>query len=281
MDKTFLLIAAMCWINLTLAQNTDTKAVIEKMIHAIETTPYFECDFYSEERFAKRNHQNQLRLKVSINPKKFYLKAVTPNEGAEILYNPEIFNNKVYINPNMFLVPNLKIKQTNSILLDNQHHILSNIGFDFFKDVVKGAIKRAGDDFEQVFKLKGTTNWNNKTCYVLEIIDPTAGVTSYTVQQNEDIFDLCYKLKISEYSIIELNETVKDFWDVKPGMTIKVPTSYSPKSTIYIDTANYLPVYQLMEDDKGLFERYEFRNLVIRKSFADNEFEPGFEEYEF
>jgi len=255
------------WVSTSYAQQIDTKILVDKMLKAIEATPYFECDFHSEERFVDR--------------KKFYLKAVSPNKGAEILYNPDKFNDKVYINPNMFLVPNIKLKPTHSILLDNQHHTLSNIGFDFFKDVVKNALERAGDQFDEVFASKETIEWNNKSCYVLIISDPTSSTEQYIIQEGETIFDVCYKLKISEYSIIELNEQVKGFWDVKPGMTITVPTSYSPKATIYIDTENFLPVFQLMEDEKGLFEQYEFRNLKIRTSFAQNEFEPEFEDYEF
>lgn len=269
------------WVNSVYTQKLDAKTLVHKMIDAIETTPYFQCDFHSEERFVDRNHQNQLQLKVSVKPKKFYLKAIFPNEGAEILYNPKLFKNKVYINPNMFLVPNLKLKPTHSVLLDNQHHLINNIGFDFFKDVVKNAIERADDQFDTVFTVKKTVEWNNTTCYVLVINDPTAGVETYAVQKDENIFDIAFKLKISEYSIIELNEKVDDFWDVKPGMSITVPTSYSPKATIYIDTHNFLPVYQLMEDDKGLFERYEFRNLKIKTNFAENEFDPDFEQYEF
>jgi len=269
------------WVSTSFSQAIDTKTLVDKMLQAIEATPYFECDFHSEERFADRYHKNQLQLKVSVSPKKFYLKAVSPNKGAEILYNPNLFKNKVYINPNMFLVPNVKLKPTHSILLDNQHHTLSNIGFDFFKDVVKNALLRAGDQFSEVFTFTETINWNDKHCYVLIINDSTAGIEQYTVQEDETIFDLCYKLKISEYSIIELNENVKGFWDVKPGMTITVPTSYSPKATIYIDAENFLPVFQLMEDEKGLFEQYEFRNLKVREGFAHNEFEPEFEAYEF
>lgn len=269
------------WASISYAQQIDTKTLVDKMLKAIEATPYFECDFHSEERFIDRNHKNQLELKVSVRPKKFYLKAISPNKGAEILYNPHLFKNKVYINPNMFLVPNVKLKPTHSILLDNQHHTLSNIGFNFFKDVVKNARVRAGDQFDEVFTYTETINWNNKHCYVLLINDPTASTDQYIVEKDETIFDLCFKLKISEYSVIELNDMVNGFWDVKPGMTINVPTSYSPKATIYIDAENFLPVFQLMEDEKGLFEQYEFRNLIVRDSFAPNEFKPEFEAYEF
>jgi len=268
-------------VNLAFAQNIDSRTLVNKMIDAIEATPYFECDFHSEERFVDRNHKNQLELKVSMKPKKFYFKAIFPNEGAEILYNPDLFKNKVYVNPNMFLVPNVKLKPTHSILLDNQHHIIDNIGFEFFKEVVKNAIESADNHFDEVFSIKESIKWNDRDCYVLEIIDLAFNVETYTVQKNENIFDLCFKLKISEYSIIELNDKIDDFGDVKPGMTINVPSSYSPKSTIYVDAENFLPVYQLMEDDKGLFERYEFKNLKIRESFATDEFEPGFEAYEF
>lgn len=282
MSRTiFTLLISILSFSLT-AQSIDTYTLTNKMVEAIENTNYFECDFFSEERFVDRNHKNQLWLKVSVKPKNFYLKAVFPNKGAEILFNPEKFSDKkVYINPNRFLVPNIKLKITNSLLLDNQHHTISNIGFNFFKDVVKNALERADNQFDEVFKLTGEIEWDNKLHYVLEISDPTASTEQYTVNAGENIFDVCYKLKISEYSIIELNKNVKDFWDVKAGMTITVPTSYAPKATIYIDKENFLPVYQLMEDEKGLFEKYEFRNLKIRQGFANNEFEPDFEDYEF
>ena len=59
----------------------------------------------------------------------------------------------------------------------------------------------------------------------------------------------------SEYKIKELND-IGD--EVKPGQVIKIPSSYAKKTTLYIDKTNYLPIYHKMEDEKGIYEIYEF-----------------------
>jgi outer membrane lipoprotein-sorting protein len=60
------------------------------------------------------------------------------------------------------------------------------------------------------------------------------------------------------------------------GKQIKVPSAYAKKSTIYIDKETYMPIFQEMSDDIGVFERYEYSSLKINPAFKEDEFSEKF-----
>jgi outer membrane lipoprotein-sorting protein len=74
---------------------------------------------------------------------------------------------------------------------------------------------------------------------------------------------------------------VKGMDDDLGGKTLKVPSSYAKKSVLYIQKDTKIPVYQEMSDDKGLFEKYEYRDVVVNPKFADDEFTTSFSDYRF
>lgn len=94
------------------------------------------------------------------------------------------------------------------------------------------------------------------------------------------MYTLSQRLLIPEYSITELNG-IKNFDEDLSGKTLKVPSSYAKKSTFYIEKATNLPIFQEMLDDKGVFERYEFFNVVVNPTFKADEFTEDFSGYDF
>jgi len=50
---------------------------------------------------------------------------------------------------------------------------------------------------------------------------------------------------------------------------------------LYIDKTNYLPVVQIIYDDKGLFGQYEYNSLIVNPVFAPDEFTSKFKDYKF
>lgn len=265
-----------------LSQPIDAVELVDKMFKAIDNSKYLTFDFYSEERFEGFIQKNTSFVKLSVEPKKMYLKMVEPNEGTELLFNPDLFgNNKVYLNPNLILSPNLKLDKKSRLLTRNQHHGIDNMGFVFLKEIIETAFVRGEGNLNDIFFVLNDVEFDGKDCYVLEIIDPSYSTKEYTVQANQDIFDIAYEQKISEYSIVELNRNVSSLYDITEGQKIQIPTSYAPKSVFYIDKQTYLPVMQEISDENGLFERYEFNNLVIHQSFYSDEFTPDFRGYNF
>jgi len=278
---TFICFSAFAFTNVN-AQNDTPLFIIEKMFEAIEVHNNLQGDLFSEERIGNSTQKNHIKFKLSNSPRMIYIQSIEPNNGVEILYNPSLYGNeKAYVNPNKFLVPNIKLSLHNRLLLDKRHHTIKHLGFEFLKDVFTDALARAGEQVDSILKYNGTVQFDGRECFEVEIIDPTYATKKYTVKDKEDIFSLSRKLLISEYSVIEMNEDVDNFGDIDAGDIITIPTSYAPKTTLYIDVENYLPIMQLMEDDKGLFEKYEFKNLKLVKTYASNEFDPSYETYAF
>lgn len=271
------LIATSC-----LAQEQNSLAIIEKMFESISNHNNLQGDLYSEERLDGFYQKNHIKFKLSNTPRMIYIKSIEPNKGVEILYNPALYGaERVYVNPNKFLIPNVKLSLQNRLLLDKRHHTIDNMGFYFLKDVFTEALERAGEQVDSIFNYKGIVQFDGKECYEVEITDPTYSTKKYTVKEGESVFSISRKFLISEYSLIEMNGNIDSFWDVSAGDEIIVPTSYAPKTTLYIDKVNYLPIMQQMEDEKGLFEKYEFKNLKIVKTYATNEFEAGYDAYTY
>ena len=53
---------------------------------------------------------------------------------------------------------------------------------------------------------------------------------------------------------------------------IKIPNAFARKVEIYIDKETNLPIYQIVHDDKGVFEKFEFKNLKINPQLRSGEF---------
>ncbi|MCC6516216.1 MAG: DUF1571 domain-containing protein, partial [Chitinophagales bacterium] len=57
------------------------------------------------------------------------------------------------------------------------------------------------------------------------------------------------------------------------GQKLKIPSSYAKKTTLYIDKSNLLPIYHKMEDEKGIYEIYEFKDLKLGVNLTDANFQ--------
>jgi len=69
-----------------------------------------------------------------------------------------------------------------------------------------------------------------------------------------------------------LNKT--DYDDVKAGQVLRVPTSYAKSIELWIDKELMLPIRQVIFDDKGKYEEYEYRSLVVNPKHSLKVFDP-------
>lgn len=264
--------------------DSPTRVIVDKMLKAMESYKSLQYTMRSEERLTGQSNLRggYILTKLVESPRKTYMKMLEdPNKGTEMLYVEGERNNKAMVNPGRFL-PTLNLAPTSNLLTKDQHHTMLSVGFRLVARIITAGIKRADAQgkFDEVFKYVGDVTWNGRPCYKLVIEDPTWGYTTYKAQKGETIMSIAAKLLISEYSIEELNG-VKNFDEDLGGRTLKVPTSYAKKTVFYIDKANDCPVFQELSDDKGIFERYQFFNLVINPAFKADEFTKGFSEYSF
>ena len=288
MKKSIFVVAAVAVIAMfnfsASAPESITHQIITKMLNAMNSAKGFTYTMKSNERIVgmKNLRGGDIYTKVNVNPQKLYLKMITdPNKGTEILYVKGERDGKAVVNPGKML-PTLKFLPTNSMLTKEQHHVITTSGFSTTARIMADAVRRADAEakFDSVFKYPGDVEWGGRKCYKIVIEDPTWTYTTYKALPNEKMNDIATKLMIPEYSLVELNG-VKNFEENLGGRTLKVPTSYAKKTILFIDKQTFMPILQEMHDDKGIFEHYEFSNLVINPTFKADEFTEDFSEYGF
>lgn len=225
--------------------------------------------------------KGDLIFKMQTNPYKVYIYNVLPDEGAEVLFSKGWNNDKVYIHPNKFPYVNVSFDPHSSMLLKDRHHSIFDVGFVYTLRVVEHVMEKYSEDFDKYVTWEKEVVWEGKTCDVITINYPDYTFEDYTVQAGENVIDIDQKLRVPAYKILELNPDVKDFFDIKEGQVIKVPNVYAQKVVFFIDRVDHLPVVQIVYDEKGLFERYEYVKVDYNRPFKPEEFRPEWEEYNF
>jgi len=279
MKKVILLISVLFITAAAFSKPTnEAKVIIEKMLASIDKLKTLSYTMKGWERLNDGKDQySEIDAKLNVKPQKIYIHSkAEPNKGVQIIYNEEFYGKKAYVNAGKF-IPNLKLEPFSSRMRDKQHHTILNTGFSTLGNIIKNALQRAEkeakqEDFDKFLKYEGEITWNNINCYKITITDPTFSYINYTVKEGDDVESLERSKFICGYLIIDKNENVKDFWSLKPGMVIKIPSSYAKKTTLYIDKNTMLPIYQVMSDESKQFEKYEFYNVKVNPTFKETDF---------
>ncbi len=277
MRKLLIVLISLALLNHTQAQ--DAKTVVDKMVTALSTGKSYEYTMKATERIDGKLYVNKIFTKVNENPKKVFIDNIEgDNKGVQVLYVKGEMENKALVNK-LFGV---KLDPFNSLIRKNQHHTVLESGFSLLYNSIKDASKRATDQgaFNQVFKLLGTVTFDGKTCYKLELNDPTFTYVDYTIASGESLYSISMKKNICEQLLVEKNG-FSGFNSGKSGTTIKIPSSYAKRTILYIDKATYFPIYQEMYDEKGMFEKYEFTGFKLNPTFSAVDFSEDNPKYNF
>lgn len=262
------------------AQHANCKDIVERMIKAIDETKTLSFNFKQLARINNSMKKSELNARIQVNPRKIYIQMTYPKERVELLYNSEK-SDKVLVKPNSFPFIPIELDPFNNLLREDNHHTIFELGYTFMGAVIKQAVTVAGKDFDKYFECKGTVNFEGRECFAVVITYDDFKFIDYTVKPGENLRKIAHDKKISDYMILENNPKIKDYDDVKPGQVIKIPNGYAKKTILYIDKEHYLPIMMAMFDDKGLYERFEYRNLKVNPKFPDTEFLKHHKDYGF
>lgn len=254
------------------------KEIVTKMLKSINDAERFKYNLKITERGKKGMNHYESAVKLNRHPRKIYLYI----KGIELIWVQGWNNNKAYVKPNSFPYFNLSLDPLGSLMRQDQHHNLNDMGFDYFGSIVAFMVKRVGNNFDDYFKLEAKEYYNNRSCYKININNKDFGYETYTVGDLENLTSIARKLHISEYMILELNPKLNDFFDIlKKGQTLKVPNAYAKDVTLYVDQLYFLPVGVKVSDDKGLYEQYDYHFLQVNPKIEDAEFTKTFKGYRF
>ena len=59
----------------------------------------------------------------------------------------------------------------------------------------------------------------------------------------------------------EYNPEIDSNEELEKDQILVINSLYAKKAIIFIDSENYFPIYQMIYDEEGLYEKYSFSNL--------------------
>jgi len=220
-------------------------------------------------------------VKLVRNPLKVYSNQKSPKKGLEVLYCEGENDNKAFVNPGGFPWFTLKLDPMGSIMRSNQHHTILNSGYDYVVSILEFLIEKYGAESETMMRHLPSESWQKIPCDVIEFNNPYFKYIEHIVKKDETLISIAKQFKLSEYMILQINKDIDDYEDVSPGQIINIPNDYSPRLIVYIDKIRSIPLMMKIYDDKGIYEIYEYYDVVVNPGFKKNEFTLDFNEYDF
>jgi outer membrane lipoprotein-sorting protein len=239
--------------------------IMTKSLTAMGNAKTMTYHFFAQERMNDGKYsKSDVEFKVIASPVRIYANAHLP-QSAQLIYEPAK-SPKVSVKKGL----KLSLSPTSGLLMKGVHNPVTRAGFGQIKKILEMSIaQRKGQNYADFVKLVGIVNYDGKDCYKIELTDPDYKIVDYTVGKESTVWDIGNARAISEYKIKELNN-IND--EVTAGQKLKIPSSYAKKTTLYIDKNTYLPIYHKMEDEKGIYEIYEFKDLKLGVALADVDF---------
>jgi hypothetical protein len=260
--------------------SVEARKILDNLFASIDNikTLYFKLEYRERLIDNGKFRHDSSTTKYQKLPRRIYMKM---SNGAELLWGPDMNDGDVLIHPNGFPYVNLDLNPDGSLMRKNQHHGIYAAGFDYFADLIKASMVRADKDFDSRFFSQGEITYNGFKCQRLLILDPAFKFVPYTVQKGETILTIAKKLSLNEYMILKHNPKVSSYTDIKEGQSILIPTNYGMVVSLYIDETMMLPVMIHVEDEKGLFEEYDYKVLKLNPDFKSEEFSRNYKGYHF
>ncbi len=248
--------------------------LIKLMSDATSKTMNYEYTMVTSERLmsGKGYHNGKSFNRIQMPNFNIYMKILaSPNEGTEILFNKSKYGNTCVVNAGK-LIPNLNLSPFGKIMRKDQHHTVYESGFKYSVDLLKFVNTKMGNDaFNKFAKIESDITFSGRKCYRITMEDANFKYEKYTVKAGETLYSIANAKKVSEYLIVYHNKLGSYEASIE-GKTIEIPSSFAKKAIIYVDKLTNHPIGIEMQDEQGMFEKYEFTNVVYDAKFDSNEF---------
>lgn len=263
----------------------NTRTIITKMLASIAAHKGYTYTMEGQERIIglDKPKKGSVQVKLMNSPLKVYVKLMEgKRKDTEILYVKDERENNAIVNIGRF-VPNLTLSPIGDNLTEDQRHTIFELGFAYTGKIINELMRITdkAKKFDTYFSAATPIVQNGRNCYKITITNMNWDYTSYKASKGENAFSIAQKLMIPTYSILELNDHIKMIDQDLGGRTLRVQIGYARRCILYIDKETYLPIFQEMYDDSGVFEHYEFTDIIINPAFKANEFSEENSDYKF
>jgi outer membrane lipoprotein-sorting protein len=260
------------------ADKITTEQLLSRLSSAIENLKTLRCTVRAQERLEGNKYQQaRSTMKIAFSPLKVY---VRNQKGIEVLWVTGQNNGDAWVNPNAFPYVTLTLNPNGSVMRRNQHHSVLNAGFGTIADLIHGSNLRQDRSYERSFRYVGDSIVAGRACHVLRSDFPQFRYVPYKTTKAESISHIADRFGCGEYRIMERNDLSADE-TVPAGKTLQVPNSYGRRTIVCVDQKTFLPTVVQVNDDKGLFEKFEFSEVIANQPIPAAEFTKEYKDYKF
>lgn len=217
--------------------------------------------------------------KVQTAPRCMYLH--NREKKLEILYSTGHYTNKAVVKPHVFPYLTLQLNPNGNLMRKNQHYTINELGFDFIGKSVAMALSKEKENFTRCITYYGKVEKNGNMCYLLVYEAKSFPYNEYIVKEKETVSSIALKFNCNDFLLRTKNDLYNDFDYLKAGSKIQVPQFYCKKAVFYVDEKTMLPVSVAIFDEVGLFESYDFTNIIVNKPISAEEFTKDYKDYHF
>jgi len=246
--------------------------LLENMLEETGRIQTLRYEFKKYERIQGKLTLEHMTFKLRRNPFAVYGYQHSPRKGVEVLYPAEPGSRKLLVKPNTFPYLPLTLDPYGNLVLEGQHQTILATGFDQLRNLLLAAKKRYADQVQNLVRSGGRLTWDGIPCHKIILEPPRYTIQTYTVQKGDNLFRIAEKLHVGWYKIMELNGFSSPGVSLSPGQVIKVPSDYGKIIRLTIDEKRKVPLVVEVEDELGLYERYEYYKLEINPPLTDMDF---------
>jgi len=246
---------------------SEANLVFNRLVKSVNSIQTMKFTLSNEERIGKSMMKGTQQVSMNIDPFQCHITMIEPGKGEELVYAGKKYDYKAVYEPSGFPYFQIELDPYGPLMRKNNHHTIFDLGYGKMMAILQFHM-RPGDYNMKVSEiLRG-----DKEVYKIEIEFINFKYYTMKVDRVEKLTAIAKRLYLNDYMLSELNDI--DLWDdLKVGSMIKVPNSYAKKIELYIDKANGLPLSQVVYDELGVYEKYDFSNLKINISIPEKRFE--------
>ncbi|MFD1872370.1 DUF1571 domain-containing protein [Hymenobacter bucti] len=254
-----------------------TPQLMSQLTTAIQNLKSLRCAADASERIGSKYSKDRSTMKLTFSPMRVYLKN---GKGVEVLYVAGQNNGDAWVNPNAFPYVTLSLAPEGSLMRKGQHHTVLQAGFGTIADLLNGSASRPDKSFNRSFRYAGDTTVQGRPHYILRSDYPQFRYMAYKAGKNETPATVAARFGCGEYRILERNKL--DVGDqLTEGQVLQVPNAYGRRTLVVVDPKTFLPTVVAVYDDRGLFEKYEFSNVIANQPIPLAEFSKSNPSYHF
>jgi len=249
-----------------LNNEAESRVILDSFEVAVNSIQTLQFTLVNHERIGNKLMTGKQKVSLTISPFQCHIILLEPGKGEEIVYAENKYANQAIYEPKGFPYMQLELDPYGYLMRKNNHHTIFDLGYAPLMRMLNYHMERS------VYVLSSsslTMNGNRVIRLSVDFLD--FKYDRVVLERKETISQLARRMMLSDYMLAEINK-LEISTVVKPGQQIKIPSCYAKKIELFIDPEIGLPIAQVIYDEKGIYEKYEFSEIIVNIPISEQRF---------